>query len=163
MEPRHLRYFVAVVDSGGLTVAAEQKLNTSQPSLSRQIRDLEEQVGTPLMIRSAQGIELTSAGNAFLDHARLALVEAAHSGHPVERCRSWLTPNGKCELAQIRVSIVCTRKFTMSTFEATSSSFPGASSQRPDAELSRAAVLRSLTGLGTSDQRLSITRRNLLR
>lgn len=76
MELRHLRYFVAVADSGSLTVAAEQKLHTSQPSLSRQIRDLEEEVGTQLISRSAQGVELTSAGKAFLDHARMALVQA---------------------------------------------------------------------------------------
>ena len=76
MELRHLRYFVAVADAGSLTVAAEQKLNTSQPSLSRQIRDLEQEVGVPLMNRGAHGIELTSAGKAFLDHARMALLQA---------------------------------------------------------------------------------------
>jgi LysR family hca operon transcriptional activator len=76
MELRHLRYFVAVADAGSLTVAAEQKLHTSQPSLSRQIRDLEEEVGVALMHRSAHGVELTSAGKAFLDHARMALVQA---------------------------------------------------------------------------------------
>jgi LysR family hca operon transcriptional activator len=76
MELRHLRYFVAVADAGSLTVAAEQKLHTSQPSLSRQIRDLEQEVGTALMTRCAQGIELTSAGKAFLDHARMALLQA---------------------------------------------------------------------------------------
>jgi LysR family transcriptional regulator, hca operon transcriptional activator len=76
MELRHLRYFVAVADAGSLTVAAEQKLHTSQPSLSRQIRDLEEEVGTQLISRSAQGVELTSAGKAFLDHARMSLVQA---------------------------------------------------------------------------------------
>ena len=76
MELRHLRYFIAVADAGSLTVAAEQTLNTSQPSLSRQIRDLEQEVGTQLMTRSAQGIELTSAGKAFLDHARMALLQA---------------------------------------------------------------------------------------
>ena len=76
MELRHLRYFVAVADAGSLTVAAEQKLHTSQPSLSRQIRDLEQEVGVQLMHRSAHGVELTSAGKAFLDHARMALVQA---------------------------------------------------------------------------------------
>ena len=76
MELRHLRYFVAVADAGSLTVAAEQKLHTSQPSLSRQIRDLEQEVGVPLMLRSAHGVELTSAGKAFLEHARVALVQA---------------------------------------------------------------------------------------
>jgi LysR family hca operon transcriptional activator len=79
MELRHLRYFVAVAEEGSLTVAAERRLHTSQPSLSRQIRDLEYEVGAQLMIRGARGIELTAAGRVFLDHARLALaqVEAA--------------------------------------------------------------------------------------
>jgi LysR family hca operon transcriptional activator len=76
MELRHLRYFVAVADAGSLTVAAEQKLHTSQPSLSRQIRDLEQEVGVQLLNRDAHGVELTSAGKAFLDHARLALLQA---------------------------------------------------------------------------------------
>jgi len=75
MELRHLRYFVAVAEEGSLTVAAERRLHTAQPSLSRQIRDLEYEVGAQLMIRSAHGIELTAAGRAFLDHARLALAQ----------------------------------------------------------------------------------------
>jgi LysR family transcriptional regulator, hca operon transcriptional activator len=79
MELRHLNYFVAVADAGSLTVAAGRKLHTSQPSLSRQIRDLEDEVGAQLLTRGARGIELTPAGRAFLDHARLVLsqVEAA--------------------------------------------------------------------------------------
>jgi LysR family hca operon transcriptional activator len=79
MELRHLRYFVAVAEAGSLTLAAERQLNTSQPSLSRQIRDLEFEVGAQLLTRKARGIELTPAGRAFLDHARLVLsqVEAA--------------------------------------------------------------------------------------
>jgi LysR family hca operon transcriptional activator len=76
MELRHLRYFVAVVEEGSLTTAAELRLHTSQPSLSRQIRDLEHQVGTELLSRSLHGVELTAAGKAFLDHARLALAQA---------------------------------------------------------------------------------------
>jgi LysR family hca operon transcriptional activator len=67
---RHLRYFVAVAEAGSLTVAAEQTLHTSQPSLSRQIRDLEGEVGAQLLTRRARGIELTRTGRAFLDHAR---------------------------------------------------------------------------------------------
>jgi LysR family transcriptional regulator, hca operon transcriptional activator len=76
MELRHRRYFVAVADAGSLTVAAARKLHTSQPSLSRQIRDLEDEVGAQLLTRSAHGIELTPAGRAFLDHARLVLSHA---------------------------------------------------------------------------------------
>jgi LysR family hca operon transcriptional activator len=93
MELRHLRYFVAVAETGSLTVAAEQKLHTSQPSLSRQIRDLEEEVGAQLLTRRARGIELTPAGRAFLEHARLVLsqVEAASAAarrvaHPSKPC-----------------------------------------------------------------------------
>lgn len=79
MELRHLRYFVAVAETGSLTVAAERRLHTSQPSLSRQIKDLEDQVGVDLLIRSARGVTLTEAGKVFFDHARLALsqVDAA--------------------------------------------------------------------------------------
>ncbi len=75
MELRHLRYFVAVVEEGSLTTAAEHRLHTSQPSLSRQIRDLEYEVGAELLSRSVHGVELTAAGKAFLDHARLALMQ----------------------------------------------------------------------------------------
>jgi LysR family transcriptional regulator, hca operon transcriptional activator len=64
MELRHLRYFVAVAEAGSLTVAAEQKLHTSQPSLSRQIRDLEEEVGAQLLRRSARGIRFSPSERA---------------------------------------------------------------------------------------------------
>jgi LysR family hca operon transcriptional activator len=93
MELRHLRYFVAVADAGNLTVAAQRMLHTSQPSLSRQIRDLENEVGAQLLTRRARGIELTPAGRAFLDHARAVLsqVEAAAVAarlvaHPSKPC-----------------------------------------------------------------------------
>lgn len=76
MELRHLRYFVAVAEEGSLTLAAEKRLHTAQPSLSRQLRDLEEEVGATLFLRGARGVELTPAGRAFLDHARLALSQA---------------------------------------------------------------------------------------
>jgi len=75
MELRHLRYFIAVAETGSLTEAAEKRLHTSQPSLSRQIRDLENHVGVELLSRSVHGVELTAAGKAFLDHARLALMQ----------------------------------------------------------------------------------------
>jgi LysR family hca operon transcriptional activator len=75
MELRHLRYFIAVAEEGSLTNAAERRLHTAQPSLSRQIRDLETEVGVSLMERHARGITLTAAGRVFLDHARLALLQ----------------------------------------------------------------------------------------
>ena len=76
MELRHLRYFVAVAEEGSLTVAAERRLHTAQPSLSRQIRALEYEVGAQLLTRSAHGVVLTSAGKAFLEHAPLTLTQA---------------------------------------------------------------------------------------
>lgn len=79
MELRHLRYFVAVAEEGSLTVAAEKRLHTAQPSLSRQLRDLELEVGTPLLIRTSRGVTPTPAGQIFLDHARLALAQAAEA------------------------------------------------------------------------------------
>src|SRR5271156_5495846 len=75
MELRHLRYFIAVAETGSLTEAAKRRLYTSQPSLSRQIRDLEDEVGVELLNRGVRGVELTTAGKAFLDHARLALMQ----------------------------------------------------------------------------------------
>src|SRR6202140_2481724 len=93
MELRHLRYFVAIAEAGSLTAAAARKLHTSQPSLSRQIRDLEEEIGAQLLTRRARGIELTPAGRAFLEHppSVLSQVEAAAEAarriaHPAKPC-----------------------------------------------------------------------------
>ena len=85
MELRHIRYFVAVADAGSLTVAADRMLHTSQPSLSRQIRDLEVEVGAQLLTRRARGIELTPAGRAFLDHARSVLLQVAAATEAARR------------------------------------------------------------------------------
>ena len=85
MELRHLRYFVAVAEEGSLTTAAERRLHTAQPSLSRQIRDLEVEVGVRLLDRGARGIALTPAGRIFLDHARLALLQVEAAGEAARR------------------------------------------------------------------------------
>jgi len=85
MELRHLRYFVAVAEEGSLTLAADRRLHTAQPSLSRQMRDLEAEVGVQLLIRSPRGIELTAAGRAFLDHARRALSQVEAAGEAARR------------------------------------------------------------------------------
>jgi LysR family hca operon transcriptional activator len=93
MELRHLRYFVAVAEEGSLTVAAEQRLHTAQPSLSRQIRDLEYEVGVPLLIRGARGVDLTAAGKAFLEHARLALAQVEAAIQAARRAASPAKPS----------------------------------------------------------------------
>lgn len=93
MELRHIRYFVAVAEEGSLTTAAERRLHTAQPSLSRQIRDLEYEVGAQLLVRSARGVELTPSGRAFLDHARLALVQVEAAIEAARRAAQPLRPS----------------------------------------------------------------------
>jgi DNA-binding transcriptional LysR family regulator len=72
VELRHLRYFVALADAGSFTRAAE-RMSISQPTLSQQIRRLEEIVGTPLVQRRRDGVELTKAGAVLLDASRAVL------------------------------------------------------------------------------------------
>src|SRR5215831_20933535 len=93
MELRHLRYFIAVAEAGSLTVAAEKRLHTAQPSLSRQIRGLEQEVGVQLMTRSVHGVELTAAGRAFLDHARLAVTQAEAAKEAARRAAQPIKPS----------------------------------------------------------------------
>jgi DNA-binding transcriptional LysR family regulator len=75
MELRHLRYFVVVAEEQNVTRAAE-RLHVSQPPLSRQIRDLEEELGVSLFQRTAKSVALTEAGKIFLNEARAVLLQA---------------------------------------------------------------------------------------
>ena len=75
MELRHLRYFVAVAETENVSRAA-LKLHVSQPALSRQIRDLEDEIGFSLLERTAKSVRLTKAGRVFLDEARAVLQSA---------------------------------------------------------------------------------------
>jgi DNA-binding transcriptional LysR family regulator len=72
MELRHLRYFIAVAEAENVSRAAV-KLHVSQPALSRQIKDLEEDLGFSLLERSAKSVRLTQAGRAFLPEALAVL------------------------------------------------------------------------------------------
>jgi LysR family transcriptional regulator, benzoate and cis,cis-muconate-responsive activator of ben and cat genes len=75
MELRHLRYFVSVAEMENVSRAA-LKLHVSQPALSAQIRDLEDEIGFLLLERTAKSVRLTKAGRAFLDEARAVLQRA---------------------------------------------------------------------------------------
>lgn len=76
MNLRTLRYFVAIADAGGVTAAAEV-LSIAQPALSRQMRDLETEMGVQLLIRGPRGVRLTAAGVTFYESAVRMLSEAA--------------------------------------------------------------------------------------
>jgi LysR family transcriptional regulator, benzoate and cis,cis-muconate-responsive activator of ben and cat genes len=75
MELRHLRYFVAVASHGSFNRAAEI-LHLTQPALSRQVRDLEEELAVPLLIRTSNTVKLTEAGELFYEEARDVLARA---------------------------------------------------------------------------------------
>jgi len=66
VELRHLRYFVAVAETQNILRAATQKLHVSQPAVSRQIRDLEDDLGVLLFERTGKAVNLTDAGHLFL-------------------------------------------------------------------------------------------------
>ena len=92
MELRHLRYFVAVAEALRFTRAAET-VRTAQPSLSQQIRDLEYEIGTPLLKRDKRNVALTQAGRVFLDEAKLALAQAERAKTLARRAAENETPS----------------------------------------------------------------------
>jgi len=84
MELRHLRYFVAVAELENVSRAA-LRLHVSQPALSRQVRDLEEELGFPLLERSAKSVRLTAAGREYLEGARAVLARADEAAQAARR------------------------------------------------------------------------------
>jgi DNA-binding transcriptional LysR family regulator len=95
MELRHLRYFLAVGEASNLSKAAAQ-LRVAQPALSRQVKDLEEEIGVDLLRRSPRGVTLTAEGRFFLEEVR-ELLEC--TGESVEKVRA--LARGEC--SELRV------------------------------------------------------------
>jgi DNA-binding transcriptional LysR family regulator len=87
MELRHLRYFVAVAEEQNVTRAAA-RLHVSQPPLSRQIRDLEEELGVALFEHGAKAVRLTEAGRVFLTEARAVVQRADEAVQTVKAVAS---------------------------------------------------------------------------
>lgn len=90
VELRHFRYVIAVAEERSFRAAAE-RLHISQPSLSRQIREVEDQLGVPLFIRSKSGVALTGAGTAFVTEARRTLAQADRAVVAARACREEAT------------------------------------------------------------------------
>ncbi|WP_339940391.1 LysR substrate-binding domain-containing protein [Undibacterium luofuense] len=95
MEIRQLRYFVAIVDHGSLSRAA-RVLHIVQPALTQQIQSLEEELGTQLLHRSAQGMQATEAGKIFYEHAQAILKQISDARSAVTQITD--SPSGTVEL-----------------------------------------------------------------
>jgi DNA-binding transcriptional LysR family regulator len=98
VEFRHLRYFIAVAELGNISKAAQQ-LHIAQPPLSRQIRQLEDEIGVELLLRNKRGVELTNAGAVFLKRARKLIAEADRASAAARQAR-----NGHSGLVRIGIA-----------------------------------------------------------
>ncbi|KVM06691.1 LysR family transcriptional regulator [Burkholderia ubonensis] len=98
VELRHLRYFVAVAEAGSV-MAGARAVGIVQPALSRQIRELEDAIGTPLLVRRATGVSLTAAGASFLRDATRLLADLRDS-----RERALRSAAG--ELGELRLGVL---------------------------------------------------------
>ncbi|MFW2712068.1 LysR family transcriptional regulator, partial [Acinetobacter baumannii] len=105
MELRHLRYFITVAEELNFSKAA-LKLYTAQPSLSQQIKDLEEDVGVRLLNRTKRKVELTEEGEVFLEHARLTLAQADKAvamARQVSKAKQQLLRIGFVPIAEMKI------------------------------------------------------------
>jgi DNA-binding transcriptional LysR family regulator len=98
MELRHIRYFLAVAEYLNFSKAAQQ-LHMAQPPLSRQIRQLEDDLGVALFVRNKRRVQLTKAGTVFVDEARKLVMQA---GHATEAARH--AQKGECGIVRIGVA-----------------------------------------------------------
>ncbi len=96
MELRHLRYFIAIAEELNIRRAAE-RLNISHPPLSRQLHDLEQEIGVPLIVRGKRGVALSDAGALFLEEARLIV---SHAAQAIEGARE----AGRGEAGRLRIA-----------------------------------------------------------
>ena len=103
LELRHLRYFVAVAEELNFSRAAE-RLHMAQPPLSAAIRQLEQDLGTELLVRTTREVRLTEAGRAFLAGTHRTLVE-------LERARSDTQRAAAGQLGQLRVGFSWSARF----------------------------------------------------
>jgi LysR family transcriptional regulator, benzoate and cis,cis-muconate-responsive activator of ben and cat genes len=103
LELRHLRYFVAVAEELNFSRAAE-RLHMAQPPLSAAIRQLEQELGTQLLLRTTREVRLTDAGRTFLDGARRTLAE-------LERARSDAQRAAAGEVGRLRVGFSWSARF----------------------------------------------------
>ena len=103
LELRHLRYFVAVAEELNFSRAAE-RLHMAQPPLSAAIRQLEQELGTELLLRTTREVRLTEAGRTFLDGARRTLAE-------LDRARSDAQRAGAGEIGQLRIGFSWSARF----------------------------------------------------
>jgi LysR family hca operon transcriptional activator len=96
VELRHLRYFVGVASHGSFNRAAEI-LHLTQPALSRQVKDLEEELGVTLLVRGSNAVKLTEAGELFYEEARecsraRTMRFAVCAGKRAKKFCVWVTP-----------------------------------------------------------------------